>query len=387
MAPMVMLASLGWLAPRAAAQGGPATFPSPGVVTASYNLPGGPVSPYGSVFATSAPEGSRESEEVIDGSNGPSEFQQSVESEWCETPACGATGGGWFGSLGGLAMGRNRPNAFTTTVDTGTGANVLNTQNAGADWAGGWQVTLGYMHCGACGPGPGFGFTYWGLGQMDGFAQVNSPTDELSTTMDLTGVTIGGDPASDFFDGSASQRIARSDRADNFEGNLYFGTFNFMRWTVVPFAGFRFFRFDEHLRYAGLAGGATWGGNGGADQAALSFRTVNNLYGAQVGTYANYWVTDRFGLFLGPKIGIYGNQMNVRTLLARGDGVGGAEAGGAVGVRHPGLHPDRRPDGQARGPAAGHRGGAVGAGKHGDERIRRRREHAARERRIQQRRP
>ena len=47
---------------------------------------------------------------------------------------------------------------------------------------------------------------------------------------------------------------------------------------------------------------------------------MNNLFGAQVGTYANYWVSDRFGLFIGPKVGVFGNQMNVRTQLYRGDG-------------------------------------------------------------------
>jgi hypothetical protein len=246
-------------------------------------------------------------------------------------------------------MGRNRPNAYWTSFEANVDDLVLNTQSAGADWTGGWQVNVGYLFggggggcgtcCGPCGPcgsggcgftGPGIGFTYWGLGNMGGFAQADSATDELFATFTLLDpstasgqVEIGGQPFSDFFDDSASHRIFRDDSASNYELNLFFGAFNHVRWTVVPFVGFRYFRFDERLAFAGLAGGGTWGGNGGVDQAALTFRTINNLYGLQMGTYANYMVTPRFSWFIGPKVGLFGNQMNGRSTLVRGDGVVG----------------------------------------------------------------
>jgi hypothetical protein len=224
-------------------------------------------------------------------------------------------------------MGRSRPNVFSTTFETSPANPLLNTQDAGANWTGGWQITAGYMCCGPCGGGPGLGFTYWGLGDMPGFAQLDSATNSLNTTINVsdpsTGsgdVEIGGVAAGTFFNNSASHRISRNDRVDNFEANLYFGTWNLGRWTIAPFAGFRYFRFDERLSFGGLASGGTWGGNGGADEAYLSFQNVNNLYGGQVGTYTNFWVTDRFGLFLGPKVGLFGNQMSGRTLLYSGDG-------------------------------------------------------------------
>jgi hypothetical protein len=163
---------------------------------------------------------------------------------------------------------------------------------------------------------------------MNGFAQVDSATDELNSTFTLldpsTGsgqVEIGGQPFSDFFDDSASHRIFRDDSAANYELNLFFGAFNHYRWTVVPFLGFRYFRFDERLGFAGLIGGSTWGANGGLDQAQLSFRTVNSLYGLQLGTYANYMIFNRFGWYIGPKVGVFGNDMSNRAILARGDGL------------------------------------------------------------------
>ena len=42
-------------------------------------------------------------------------------------------------------MGRNRANPFWTTYQTNNNVNqLMNTQNAEANWAGGGQVTVGY---------------------------------------------------------------------------------------------------------------------------------------------------------------------------------------------------------------------------------------------------
>jgi hypothetical protein len=352
-AALVALLGLVLTAPRAAAQYGPRPLPpvnTPGVVTASYDLPAVDSDPSGSVFTSGqdpktpveTPAG-----DIIDGADGHSDFQDAVHSEWSECDECSAGRGAWFGSLGGLVMGRNRANAYWTSFETNIDDLVLNTQSAGADWTGGWQVTVGYLFgnggcgcansfgpCGPCGSGgcgftgPGLGFTYWGLGNMGGFAQVDSATDDLNTTFSLLDpstvsgqVEIGGQPFSDFFDDSASHRMTRDDSAANYELNLFFGAFNHYRWTVVPFVGFRYFRFDDQLIFAGLTGGSTWGANGGQDQAQLSFRSTNDLYGLQFGTFANYMIARRFSWFIGPKVGLFGNQMNNRAVLARGDGL------------------------------------------------------------------
>ncbi len=141
----------------------------------------------------------------IPGASGNSDFQQAVSSEWgtCGDECCDTgCGGGWFGGMGALVMGRNRANPFWTTYQTNVNENqLLNTQDAVVDWTGGWQFTGGYMFGGAgggcatscsgapymgCGGlGPGIGFTYWGLGQMNGFAQLDSDTNELSTPINL----------------------------------------------------------------------------------------------------------------------------------------------------------------------------------------------------------
>lgn len=258
----------------------------------------------------------------------------------CDTcgTACGC-GGGWFGAAGGLVMTRNRANPYWTTYETNNNPNqLMNTQDAGAGWAGGGLVTLGYAFCGCandccntCGPsglmGPALAFTWWGTGEMNGFSQIfdntGDPNTALSTPIDLGGVTINGNPASDYFDNASQQAIWRTDNVNSFEFNLLQGgIINTGRLQVIGLAGFRYFRFSEVLTLGSAGFGSTlFDPADAADTAYLGFRCVNNLYGGQIGAIFNYQVSPRFGLFLVPKAGIYGNQMNCQTLLYTGDGV------------------------------------------------------------------
>jgi hypothetical protein len=269
---------------------------------------------------------------------------------WDDCGCNSCNNGGWFTYLGALAMTRNRANPYWTTYQTNNNPNqLMNTQNAGSGWAAGGQVTAGYAFgsytgcggqcgnaiacgtadaCGQCGGclGPAIAFTYWGLGPMTGFSRTVDPTNNintaLSTPIDLGGVNINGNPAGGYFDNAHEQRIWRTDRFNNFEVNLFQGTlFNTGRLQVAALAGFRYFRFAENLTYGSVAFGHNFGDNGGADEAYLSFKCVNNLFGGQLGAVFNYALTDRFGLFFIPKAGIFGNQMNCQTLLYSGDQV------------------------------------------------------------------
>jgi len=272
-----------------------------------------------------------------------SEFDNALHnSTWDDGDCnCGSTRGKWFGVIGGLVMGRTRANPYSTTADSNNNLNhLLNSQDAGPKWAGGGQVTVGYGFsgggcgtngaCGSCGCGtlgylgPGIAFTYWGTGPTTGFSQVSDSNNNLSTLINLNGpggpVMIGSRPASDFFDNSHQQRITRDDRVNNFELNLLQGAWMVGRLQVAAIAGFRYFRFDERLAYGGAAAGSDFGDIGGQNEAFLAFRCTNNLYGGQLGGLFNYNVTDRFSLFAVPKAGLYGNQMNCRSMLFTGDG-------------------------------------------------------------------
>jgi len=350
---LLLLLSAGWAASPACAQSGdagPSLLPLPRVVpveatTASYNSYTSTTNAYGSAFIPPKPE---PAPAVAAPSNDTDRtaFDESLHATgWDDTvqgclEGCGeqqCRKAGFFGGVGGLVMGRNRANPYWTTSESGNIANrLLNTQDAGANWTGGGQVTVGYgfggggscSHCDGCGGcgtylGPGIAFTYWGLAPMTGSASVRDVNDNLSTTINLDTpgpVLIGARPASDFFDNSREQRITRDDRVDNFELNLLQGGWTLGRMQMVALVGFRYFRFDERLSFGAAAAGTEFGDNGGADSAFLNFRTTNNLYGGQVGALFNYNVTDRFSVFMVPKAGIYGNQMIGRTQLFTGDG-------------------------------------------------------------------
>ena len=355
---LILLIGVGWVASPASAQSGyaaPSLLPLPRVApvdatTASYNAQLSTLDSYGSAFLPPPKQEPVPATPTPGSQTARTEFDQSLhDTGWaddtvgCLDGCCQETccRGGFFGGIGGLVMGRTRANPYWTTYETNNNANqLLNTQDAGANWGGGGQVTVGYGFaggacggCGGCGGGggccgnylgPGIAFTYWGLGGMTGAASIRDINNNLSTPIDLntqTGqVLIGARPASDFFDNSREQRITRDDRVNNLEINLLQGGWTVGRLQVAALVGFRYFRFDERLSYGAAAAGTEFGDNGGADSAFLNFRTTNNLYGGQVGGLFNYNVTQRFSMFIVPKAGIYANQMTGRTLLFTGDG-------------------------------------------------------------------
>lgn len=359
---LILLVSLGWAVSTALAQNNeyaaPTLLPLPDAAPVLQEPPIGNTSsnaaePFGSAFTGSKQQEPQAEAAAADpapqASTAPAgKTDESVSTSLWDDCGCNSCGGGrWFVNVGALAMTRNRANPYWTTFQTNNNPNqLMNTQNAGAGWAGGGQVTLGYdfgcysggscgssgscgecNECGSCGcVGPAIAFTYWGLTPMNGFSSVTDQTNNvntaLSTPIDVGGVTISGQPAGDFFDNAHEQRIWRSDRVDNFEVNLLqAGLLDTGRLQVTALAGFRYFRFSESLTYGSVRFGSNFGDNNGADEAYLGIRCVNNLYGGQIGAAFNYAVTDRFGLFFVPKVGIFGNSMDTQTLLYSGDQV------------------------------------------------------------------
>ncbi len=371
---LLLFVSLGWAASAANAQSGedraPTLLPLPDAAPMlsappalntppTTNTNGKTLEPYHSAFAsrsnpaTPAPADPAPAVPSAPGAGpaaNPSDLADAGDpSLWDDCGCQSCKNGGWFTYFGALAMTRNRANPYWTTYQTNNNPNqLMNTQNAGAGWAGGGQVTVGYgfgsccntcaSPCGGngaadqcnpcggygCGAGPAIAFTYWGLTPMNGFAstvdQTNNINTALSTPIDLGGVNINGQPAGSFFDNAHEHRLWRTDRFNNFEVNLFQGNLlNAGRLSVAGFAGFRYFRFAENLTFGSVAFGHNFGDNGGADEAYMGFTCVNNLYGAQIGSVFNYALTDRFGLYFVPMAGIFGNQMNCRTLLYSGD--------------------------------------------------------------------
>ena len=271
----------------------------------------------------------------------------------------------WFGSVGGLIMNRDKPNAFWTSFETGNNPNqVLNTQGAKDDWQGGWETSIGHWFgccdscnscdscdscdsCNACDSGNscgnnvryGLGVTYWGLAELNGYTSIRGdslPAGTVSTPIDVTNGNplIGGVPAAVFFDNATEHRIWRDNNFQNVEINFLSQTMvNTSRSQITWLAGIRYLHFGERLTFGSVAGGSEFGDNiganvGGAREAYLSSKVKNDLVGLQLGGRADYFLTPRFGVYLAPKIGMFGNDISARNTLNSGTGAQGFDISG-----------------------------------------------------------
>lgn len=227
---------------------------------------------------------------------------------------------GWFGSLGGVAMTRDRGNQWWTTYETVNPPNqLMHSEQAAAGWRAGGEFSLGRYFC--CGQ-KALTFNYWATDAFAATASYRDVNNGISTPIDLFNVTLGGNPAASIFDNAREHRIYRHNELHNLELNLW-------RYSLLGanpnlqmnlFTGARFFRFDETLRFSSVAGGFDFGTTGGVREGYLNIRDVNNLVGWQIGTRLNYFLTPRLAAYATPTFGLFGNQINQRVHLYRGDG-------------------------------------------------------------------
>jgi hypothetical protein len=324
---LVLLAATAWVASAAHAQLGPdpaSLFPrsgagvapaSPSVQIASYYF--GPASTSNDVPSGNMSAQTEQRSDLNEDQHAPC----AGDFDACSDDGCSRK---WYAYAYGLAMTRNRAPAFWTTTTANDPFNLLmNTQNAGADWTGGGQVTVGYAWRGA--GGPALAFTYWGLASMDGSASVSdatgNPLTALSSTLNFGAFTIHGNPGTFYFDNAQEQAIWRRDRTNNFEANLQSANYTVGSFQVAALAGFRYFRFTEDLTYGSASFGNSFVSNGGADAAYFNVRCHNDLFGGQVGAIISSILTHRVTAFVVPKVGIFGNQMSNQETVYSGDAV------------------------------------------------------------------
>jgi Putative beta barrel porin-7 (BBP7) len=86
---------------------------------------------------------------------------------------------------------------------------------------------------------------------------------------------------------------------------------NCSRVRLTWLAGFRWFRFKDSFEYATSDTDTSF--DSGADDLYYRNYVTNDLYGFQIGGLSSFCLTDRISFFAGPKMGIYGNNMQYRT--------------------------------------------------------------------------
>jgi len=308
------------------------------------NIPGGPTPEYDSIDRVSAPE------EGWHGPGEPIQFGEATGQTMLVPPP--AYDGArlvavvepevqwprWFAGASGLLMTRTLPSGHATSVIPGQGA-VLATNNAASTWPGGVDLHVGrWLWAEQRHAIEGIYWGVYGIGTTD---SITSDSNRLMAIPQAPGVQLGGQSAGHFLAFSRAQEISRSDLVNNVEINWVFapgGRPEFLesyqrRVTWMWLAGFRFFELQDVLTFTSLSGsvppGATFGTQGGADQAFLNVATNNNIFGGQVGLKFDWRFLPHVRLAIVPKFMLGGNAVTNTSYLASGTGSTATFPGGS----------------------------------------------------------
>ncbi|HUY35966.1 MAG TPA: hypothetical protein VMV69_24720 [Pirellulales bacterium] len=277
--------------------------------------------------------------------NDPTDPYQDALMSGCDDTVVGLPWGGtarpnlWFGSVAGIVMTRDNSNKLWTSFNVLNPAEqVLNTQQASGNWQGGGQVMIGrWFGCrNPCGgyvaPRYGIQAVYWGLAPMQNSASITSAGNNLNTPINLGYITLGpsSNPtqnnATQYFDNAQEHRILRTDNIQSVEFNLVQRVSVFdgaPRMMFTNLVGVRYFHFSDNVVFGSVAGGHNFGDNGGADEAYLANKVINNMLGLQIGTRLDYFVVPRLRLFAAPTFGVLANHLTGTSQLNSGDGLQG----------------------------------------------------------------
>jgi hypothetical protein len=244
--------------------------------------------------------------------------------------SCGSCGGGgntccgprpaWFGGIGGLVLTRNEPNQVWTTADNFNNFNqTMKLNDTPFDWVPGGAVSFGRQFSG----GQAAELSMWGTGTMAGTALDTNGPGGLVTPINLDFVSIGGQPASHFFDDANAHQVWRRDNFYNIEVNGFSAPYSSAGGNVIFgwLYGVRYFRWNESVIFGSVANGFEFGNNGGLEEAYMNSQMKNSILAFQVGSIANWFFLPTVSAFAMPKFGVGPNWMDSRFSVYRGDGL------------------------------------------------------------------
>lgn len=251
-----------------------------------------------------------------------------------EQAACGRTSN-WYASALVLVMGRDKPNGFWSSYESGNQPNQLfKTDELENAWQWGGEITFGRRFCWGC-QWLGLQASYWTLSPNTSEVTVTHASG-VSTPLTIYPCRIAGADARDWFDGAAAHRLSRRNEYHNIEVSLVGFRSEASEYQSVCgidwLMGFRFFRFEEALRFASLRAGGSW--NVPTQWAAINDHVENNLWGFQIGAHGDLRMTQSVKLFCTPKFGIYNNHIENTFAFYRGDGVA-ADTNGTYPMGYP----------------------------------------------------
>lgn len=240
----------------------------------------------------------------------------------CASGSCGAggCGCGWQVYAGAIYMGRDSANKKWTTYETGNNPNQLQ-YFPDSDWGGGVDVSVTKFF--GCDCSSGIQGVYYGFGSS-GSNSLFSQGNRLSTPIDVGNVSYGGVAAVNFFDNAQRHTVSRDDDFQNVEINYikYLlgnpcngGGCGCSPYNFAVLTGFRYIRFEDNICFNSFQANGT--------SACLGTNVTNQMFGWQIGALFTHNCTERFSWFASPKVGIYGNQVDMEAMSYTGSGTVG----------------------------------------------------------------
>ena len=159
--------------------------------------------------------------------------------------------------------------------------------------------------------GTGWEARYFGLYPSEATAEIAAGAPLNTTLRGLQDLNIGGGNIFNALNAADRHTLTRDTDIDNID-------FNFLRnagsttgrrgcpQTHELLLGFRWFQFDEDLSYQAFAA---------PNQLSYNLETQNTLLGLQFGSRSEAKISERLGLVLGTKFGLFNNRSRVRQAI------------------------------------------------------------------------
>jgi hypothetical protein len=226
----------------------------------------------------------------------------------------------WGGRAGALLMGRDEANHYNFSFDSAIESNqLLDARDAYEDFLPGVEARIGRFNC--C-TGRGFEAVYWGLypAESTAFAFDNHVTGDLNPILNFDQLDYNGGNASAFVNDAMVHRIRGNTEIHNAELNyLLGGPMHGSQWTMRGLIGFRYFNFSEDLEFASDVDDIVF--DGSDDELYYNIDVDNNLYGGQLGAYAERTIGTSWAATFAVTAGVYANDASATSRIGGGAGL------------------------------------------------------------------
>jgi hypothetical protein len=153
---------------------------------------------------------------------------------------------------------------------------------------------------------------YWGLFPDESltYAYATDVTGDLNAILNFDQLDYNGNPANAYVDDAMVHRLRREMEIHNVEVNRLWGVppapCGCSPWTLRALAGFRYFDFSESLQFGADTVNTSF--TGAIDELYYTIDADNNLYGGQLGGYAERAFGGRWSATFGVKAGVFAND-------------------------------------------------------------------------------